>query len=89
MLDMEKLQEMLLETLSFFSPMSAQMIILDFDREKIDSMRELTLEDLEKSLSIMVKKGLVRRTKSGEDIAWQRVFLKRKPWWRRFAGLSL
>lgn len=52
--------DLVLETLSFFEPMSLEKIIFDFDKDKIEKMKDFSKDDLEAILEHLVKKKKVK-----------------------------
>ncbi len=81
---LNKLEQELLKTLSFYEPMSMELIYLDLDKDFLLANSELTLDDLDSVLKSLVRLKLVKRYKGDNDqILWQRIFPK-KSLLRRF-----
>ena len=79
--DMKNLEPLLLETISFFQPMTCTQIILQLDNEKIIEV-SATLADLKQELKRLTKQGKIKQSRIGTEPVWQRVF-KTRPWYQR------
>ncbi len=79
---MSDLRKLILETLSFFSPMTQEELLLGFDRATVEAHPELTMELLQQELLLLVKEGKLKKTKKGRDIAFVRLYPKRS-WLRQ------
>lgn len=78
----QKLNDLVLSTLSFYEPMTFSRIILDFDNEILKDFPEFDKEDLKMILNNLKKQKLIKSTKIEKEEAWIRVLPKR-PWWKR------
>jgi len=74
---MELLKQTLLRTLSFYEPMTKEMILLDLDATFFELNPYLTLDDLEKMLRLLVAEKLIEVKGSGRNKTWQRLVPKR------------
>ena len=79
-------ENLLLETLSFFEPMTLEKIILDFDAKEIKKYPQLEASDMKEALRRLqkakkIKKIKIKVGKNSED-AWIKIYPKR-PWWKR------
>ena len=70
------------KTLSFYEPMSLEMIFIDLDEGFLKANSELTTEDLLAELRLMEKKKIVTKTKKDGQYYWQKNKPK-KPWYKR------
>jgi hypothetical protein len=75
-------QDLLLETLSFYEPMTISKMIFDFDEKKIREFRQLEQSDLMNCLKKLERAKKIKKVKIGTEDAWMRV-LTRRPWWKR------
>lgn len=73
-----ELQKELLRTLSFYEPMSLELIFLDLDKSFLDTHDQLTTEDLLTALTQLTSASLVKEIKDGETKMWMRVAPKKK-----------
>ena len=64
---------LVLETLSFFEPMSLDKIILDFDKSVIEKMPDFTSDELEKILKYLEKKGKVKKIHLEKSVQYIKV----------------
>ncbi|MCK5884072.1 MAG: hypothetical protein KAG61_10300 [Bacteriovoracaceae bacterium] len=69
---MTVLEEMTLETLSFYKPMTIESLVLSLDREIIDSMPGLDMSDLKDILTKLKKEKKVVLIKKNSKIYYQR-----------------
>jgi DNA-binding MarR family transcriptional regulator len=84
---MTKLELHLLETLSFYTPMTFEYILIDLDAEKLMEERQLTYQDLLDTLKALEKRKLLKGKGKDKARTWIRVMTKR-PWYKRlFQGL--
>lgn len=79
----QKLNDLVLSTLSFYEPMTFSRIILDFDNNKLSNFPEFAKEDLQDILKVLEKKKSIKRVTLDKEDAWIRVFPKRS-WWKGF-----
>ena len=79
----DELELLLLETLSFYEPMTRAQILMQLDEKRIEELSHYTFGDLEQMLKDLTKKGTLKECSLGLDRAWQRVFKRRRTWWRR------
>ena len=75
----EKVEELVLETLSFYEPMSFELILLDMPRERILDIPNFNREDLEKALSSLKESKKIKELSlnSKNEICWIKVFPKK------------
>jgi hypothetical protein len=71
-----KIEALVLEVLSFYEPMSFELILLDMPEDKILGIPDFNREDLEKTLSLLIKKKRIKvsSNKSEKEIFWIKVF---------------
>jgi hypothetical protein len=62
--------ELVLETLSFFEPMTLESIIMDFDKAKVEKLKEFTKDDLEVVLKHLIKKKKVKKIMINKNPCW-------------------
>ncbi|MEC7182619.1 MAG: hypothetical protein VXW15_07895, partial [Bdellovibrionota bacterium] len=60
----EKIDELILESLSFYTPLTLDQIILDLDHNKAQNIPEFSLDVLEKRIKFFVKTKRVKVLKS-------------------------
>ncbi len=78
---MDSLDKLLLQTLSFFKPLSMEQILLDMDGMELETLRELTVDDLLLRLEELTKKKILKRSLQKGEKVWQKNYmgqLKRK-----------
>jgi len=80
----QKLEDFVLSTLSFYEPMSFSRIVFDMDGETLKQFPEFDKEQLMTILSSLEKRGVVKKSGSGENIEWIRIHKKRSIWKRFF-----
>jgi UDP-glucose 6-dehydrogenase len=80
---MDEIDNIILETLSFFEPMTKEMVILDIDKDRVQALSDFSIEELEKRLENLVKQKLVKREKKSGDVFFLKQ-MKKRPWWKRF-----
>lgn len=75
----EKIESLVLEVLSFYEPMSLELILLDMPEDEILSIPEFNREDLESALKILVKKKRVKLSVLGakKERFWIKAFPKK------------
>ncbi len=71
------LEEKLLETLSFFSPMTLEQIYLDFDEDFLLENSNYTYDDLIECLSSLEKNGKIESTGKDKSKTWIRIYPKK------------
>ncbi|MBG09443.1 MAG: hypothetical protein CME68_11845 [Halobacteriovoraceae bacterium] len=74
----KKIDELILESLSFYTPLTIDQIILDLDDKKVKNIRELDLGAFEKRIKFFVKTKKVKVLKSDNRVAFIKLFPKRK-----------
>ena len=79
---MKELEDILLETLSFYEPMRKEQILMDMDESKIQMFPDLSIDDLEATLKKMRRKGLLKSQGDGVDRTWLRINAKRGLWFK-------
>lgn len=72
-----ELEEKLLETLSFFSPMTLEQIYLDFDEDFLLENHTYNFEDLMCSLKKLEKNKKIKSIGEGKEKTWIRVYPKK------------
>lgn len=80
------LEDLVLETLSFFEVMTFSNIILDFDNEKLKKFPDFDKEQLQEIINKLEKKKLIKRTTIGKEMGWIRIHPKRS-WFKRLFSL--
>ncbi len=83
-----ELENELLLTLSYFTPMPLEKILLELNSDFLLSNPELLTEDLMKSLVSLRKRKKVKSIKENGEILWTKIYPKR-PWWKNFSIKSL
>lgn len=71
----KKSEDLVLETLSFFEPMTEEKIILDFDGEKLKLLASFTKEDLKLVLEKLEKEKKVKVNRQTKE--W--TYIKLRP----------
>ena len=74
----KKIDELILESLSFYTPLTIDQIILDLDDKKVKNIPELDLDAFEKRIKFFVKTKKVKVLKSDNRVAFIKLFPKRK-----------
>ncbi len=74
----------LLETLSFFDPMSLEQIILDFDESILINFPDFTKNELAMLLQDLESKKQVEVTIIDKEKQWIKSYKKRKKWYQIF-----
>lgn len=74
-----KIENLVLEVLSFYEPMSFELILLDMPEDKILDIPDFNREDLEKTLDLLLKKKRIKLSsnKINKEIYWIKVFPKK------------
>ncbi|WP_417334915.1 hypothetical protein [Halobacteriovorax marinus] len=72
-----KLEEKILETLSFFNPMTLEQIYLDFDEDFLLENSNYTYEDLISALTRLEKCGKLKSSGKEKSKTWIRVYPKK------------
>ena len=80
--DFDEIDTLLLETLSFFEPMSKEMIILDFNEDRLKQLDDFDLNQLEERLEKLIKQKQLKRLKKDKEVLYQKIMPK-KSWWKR------
>lgn len=83
------LQQVLLETLSFYEPMSLEFILLDLNDHFLKENPNLTTEDLLATLHDLNRQKKIKKIKKQGQLHWLRVFPKKSLWHRIKAKLNL
>ena len=78
---MNAIESLVLETLSFFDPLTKEQIYLQFDPEMVKILSHLTREDLDQALIDLKKSKKIKEVKVGKDAGWIKVYPKR-PWYK-------
>jgi len=71
------LENELLKTLSFFEPMSLDLIYLDLDRSFVEENPNLTIDDLELSLKSLINQKKVKKIKIDKSNLYIRNYPKK------------
>lgn len=79
---MEAIDLLVLETLSFFDPLTKEQIYLQFDPEMVNILSHLTREDLDKALIDLKKRKKIKEVRVDKDAGWIKIYPKR-PWYRK------
>lgn len=81
---MSDIENHILETLSFFDPMSIEQIILDFDEKILMKNPDFTKKELFVVLDDMRKRKILKVTKQKGEKYWLKCYKKRKKWYHIF-----
>ena len=73
-----KIDELILESLSFYEPLTLDQVILDLDHKKVKNTPELNLDIFEKRIKLFVKTKKVKILKSDCKVTFIKLFPKRK-----------
>jgi hypothetical protein len=76
----DTIENIILEAISFYDPLTKDKIILDLDEYKITEVNEFSLEEFEGCFKKLLKEEKIKQIKVGPDIAYLRVFPKRRSW---------
>ena len=79
---MDQLEQLVLETLSFYEPMTVEQIVMDLDTGRQAQFPDLTLEEMKEAVERLVEKKALKMI-PGENISYLRLMPKRKSWLRR------
>lgn len=71
------LEEKLLETLSFFSPMTLEQIYLDFDEDYLLEHSNYTYDDLIECLASLEKQNKIKSSGKDKSKVWIRHYPKK------------
>ena len=80
----EKIDELILESLSFYTPLTLDQIILDLDHNKIQNIPEFSLDILEKRIKFFVKTKKVKVLKSKHEVTFIKLYPRKKTFLKRF-----
>ena len=83
-------EELVLQILSFYTPLSVAQIIMSFDDETLKNHPQFSQEDLEQILYSFYKKGMVKKSKIKGQTFWKRTHPPRvwyKKWWLKITTL--
>ncbi len=83
------LEEELEKTLSYFEPMSLEMIYIDFSNEFLTANHSYTIEDLELALKSLEAQKKIKRSKKEKQIFWIKLYPKKSILKRILALLKL
>ena len=78
---MNKLEEFVLGTFSFYEAMTFSQVILDLDAVALKDFPEFSKEDLEIVIKALIKKKLIKTVKIDKEEGWIRIHPKRA-WWK-------
>jgi hypothetical protein len=78
-----EINDLLLETLSFYEAMSLEKIIMDIDSRRAKEIENFNKETLEQALNDLKKKKLLKIITENKQKAWIKVFKSKRPWWVR------
>ena len=81
---MISIESHILETLSFFDPMSLEQIILDFDESVVIQHPNFTKVELSQLLAELKKRRVVKVIKQEGETLWVKCYKKRKKWYQIF-----
>jgi hypothetical protein len=80
----QEIYDLLLETLSFYEPMSLEKIIMDIDSDRAKGINDFNKETLELALTSLQSEKLLNLIKSHDDQkTWIKVFKRKRSWWQR------
>ena len=80
----EKIDELILESLSFYTALTLDQIILDLDHIKVQNIPEFNLDILEKRIKFFVKTKRVKVLKSKNEVTFIKLYPKKKTFLKRF-----
>jgi hypothetical protein len=80
---MEPLSQQLLLTLSFFEPMSIEMIFLDLDKEFTLDNPDITMDKVLKELGALELDKKLKHFKKEGQIFWIKPNIRKRSLWRR------
>ena len=81
----QELEGIILQTLSFYEPMSFSKIVFDIDTELLKAYPHFDRNQMLLILSSLEKRGLVKRSGHGSESQWIRSMKKRSVWKRFFS----
>ena len=81
---MSSIENHILETLSFFDPMTAEQIILDFDEKILLEFPEFTKNELFIELARLENLKIIKVIKQNGEDHWIKCYKKRKKWYQFF-----
>ena len=70
--------DLLLETLSFYEPMSLEKIIIDIDAVKAKKISNFNKEALEVALNHLIEQKLIKQISVNKQKTWIRVFKRKR-----------
>jgi hypothetical protein len=73
----QELEAILLQTLSFYEPMSFSKIVFDIDTELLKTYPQFDRDQMLLILTSLEKRGLVKRSGQGTESQWIRILRKR------------
>jgi hypothetical protein len=77
-------QDLILEVLSFYDPMTYAQIIFELDSDELKMRPHLNQETLPLILKALIKAKKVKVVEGKGEVMWQRTLPSRhKSWWRR------
>ncbi len=82
----QNLEDLVLETLSYFEAMTYSKIIFDFDSEKLKSFPSFHKEELQEILKRLIKKNRVKKVMIKKELGWIKIQPKRF-WWKRILSI--
>lgn len=85
----DDIDTIILEALSFYTPMTKEQLILDLDSKKIRAFPQLNLELLEKRLSYFVKKKTSKMIVTEGEKTYIKLYPKKRSPFFRFLNFYL
>lgn len=84
-MDIKSDQDLILEVLSFYDPMTYAQIVFELDSNELKKRPHINQETLPQILKALVKAKKVKVVEGKGEVRWLRVLPSRqKKWWRRF-----
>ena len=80
----EKIDELILGSLSFYTPLTLDQIILDLDPKQVKSIPEFNLDILEKRIKFFIKAKKIKVSKSKNQVTYIKIFPRRRVSLKRF-----
>ncbi len=80
---MDALDEFILETLSFYTPMLKENLILKLDKYKLENFKDFSLEELDSRLKRLLKRGFLKKSGRGNDRLFLRILPSSLPWYKK------
>ncbi len=74
----EDIDDIILEALSFYTPMTKEQLVLDLDPKKVRAFPHFDLGLLEERMKFFIKNKKIKVTKINNDQAYIKIFPKRK-----------